>query len=185
MNGKPERRVAERWGEWLTCLERLAAAGMLVTILVTMGAQVVARYVFHRPISWSEEWARFALIWLAFLAAAFVMAEGRHIAVDLVSSRLGGRGKLWLELISSGFIVGTCLLLLVGGFRFVWRVGLVTSPALELPMSWWYGAASVGLGLMALHSACSTVAAFRRGRPVWDGVPASEERGPLDSGGAA
>lgn len=185
MNGDPERGAASRWCGWLLGLERLAAAGMLVTILVTMGAQVVARYVFHRPISWSEEWARFALIWLAFLAAAFVMAEGRHIAVDLVSSRLGGRGKLWLEAISSGFVVGTCLLLLAGGFRFVWRVGLVTSPALEIPMSWWYGAASLGLGLMALHSTCSTIAAFRRGRPIWDDVPASAEDGPLDGGGAA
>lgn len=184
MSRDPEEHTSGRWLGWLLSLERLAAAGMLVTILATMGAQVVARYVFHQPISWSEEWARFALIWLAFMAAAFVMAEGRHIAVDVVSSRLGTRSKLWLECVSSGFVVGTCLLLLVGGFRFVWRVGLVDSPALGIPMSWWYGAASVGLGLMALHSTCSTVAAFRRGQPVWD-MPAVDDEGPVGGGGVA
>jgi hypothetical protein len=48
-------------------------------------------------------------------------------------------------------VVIACLLLLIGGFRFVWRVGLVESPALGIPKSCWYGAASTGLGLMALH----------------------------------
>jgi TRAP-type transport system small permease protein len=181
MSRDPDRQASGGWMGWLLSLERLAAAGMLVTILGTMGAQVIARYVFHQPISWSEEWARFALIWLAFSAAAFVMAEGRHIAVDVISSRFGARGKLWLECISSGIVVSACLLLLAGGFRFVWHVGLVASPALEIPMSWWYGAASVSLGLMALHSTYSTVAAFRRGRPVWD-MPPVDEDGRVDGG---
>ncbi|MBM4093672.1 MAG: TRAP transporter small permease [Planctomycetes bacterium] len=185
MNGMGDQRASGRSLRLLLKLERLAAAGLLVTVLVTMAAQVVARYVFRKPISWSEEWARFALIWLAFMAAAFVMAEGRHIAVDVVSSRLSARGKLWLECISSGFVVGACLVLLVGGFRFVWRVGLVGSPALGIPMSCWYGAASVGLGLMALHSTCGTVAAFRRGRPAWDIPAVGDEEDRLRGGNAS
>jgi TRAP-type C4-dicarboxylate transport system permease small subunit len=89
--GENGRRAAR----WLGCWRPNAGgSGLLLTILGTMGAQVVARYVFHAPISWSEEWARFALIWLAFLSAAFVMAEGRHIAVDVVSARLSPRGSV-------------------------------------------------------------------------------------------
>jgi TRAP-type transport system small permease protein len=175
-------RATGRWMNWLLRIERLAAAGLLVTILGTMAAQVVARYLFRSPISWSEEWARFALIWLAFLAAALVMAEGRHIAVDVVSARLGARGKLLLECASNAVVVGTCLLLLIGGSRFVWRVGLVDSPALGIPMSCWYGAASVGLGLMALHGVWNTVAALRRGRPVWDVRPAGDGQEPFGGG---
>lgn len=184
MTRDSDKQASGRWSSWLLALERLAAAALLVTILVTMATQVVARYVFRKPISWSEEWARLALIWLAFIAAAFVMAEGRHIAVDVVSSRLSARGKLWLECISSGFVAGACVLLLLGGFRFVWRVGLVGSPALGIPMSWWYGAASVGLALMAWHSIRNTAAAFRRGRPVWD-LPAANDEDASSRGGGA
>lgn len=175
----------DKWIGWLVRLERLLAAGLLVGILVTMAAQVLARYVFGSPFAWSEEVARFALIWLAFIAASFVMAEGRHIAVDTVSARMGKRGKLLLECVSSGVVVGSCLLLLVGGFRFVWRVGLVGSPSLDIPMSWWYGAATAGLGLMALHSLLNLAFALRTGRPIWDERLPGEEELHAGDGGAA
>jgi TRAP-type transport system small permease protein len=160
----------------LVRLERLLAAALLATVLVAMGAQVIARYVFGAPIPWSEEIARFALIWLTFLAASFVMAEGRHISVDVVSSRLSRRGKLWLECLSAGMVVSACLLLLFGGFRFVWYVGAVGSPSLGIPMSWWYGAASVGLGLMAIHGSLNLAYALRTGRPIWvERLPGDDE----------
>jgi TRAP-type transport system small permease protein len=169
---------------WLLAAERFSAAVLLLTILGTMGAQVVARYVFHAPISWSEEWARFALVWLAFLSAAFVMAEGRHIAVDVVSARLSPRGKRWLECVNSGVVVIACLLLLIGGFRFVWRVGLVESPALGIPKSCWYGAASVGLGLMALHGVGKIIATWRGGQPPTVHLGPDDEL-PTGSGGVS
>jgi TRAP-type C4-dicarboxylate transport system permease small subunit len=173
----------DRAMNWLRIVEQLMAAGLLATILGSMGAQVVARYLFHSPISWSEEWARFALIWLAFLSAAFVAAEGRHIAVDMVSAWLSARSKLVLECVSNGLIVGTCLLLLGGGLRFVWYVGLVRSPALGIPMSCWYGAASTGLALMALHTTCHTLTALRRGRVSWEEPMDDELSGSVSQGG--
>lgn len=143
---------------WLVAVERGASAGLLLMILGTMSAQVVARYLLHAPISWSEEWARFALIWLAFLAAAMVMAQGQHIAVDVISPWLGSRARRRLECLQNAVVVLTCLLLLIGGSRFVWGVGLVGSPALGIPRSYWYGAASVGLGLIAVHGVANILA---------------------------
>ncbi len=180
-----EEEVVGRWIGGLIRVERLAAAGLLAAVLGVMAAQVAARYLFRAPIPWSEEVARFALIWLAFVAASFVMAEGRHITVDLVSSRLGRGSRVLLECVSGGLVAASCLLLLIGGLPFVWRVGPVGSPALGIPMSWWYGAASVGLGLMALHSLLNVVYALRAGRPVWDErVPGDGELS-SETGGAA
>jgi TRAP-type C4-dicarboxylate transport system permease small subunit len=164
MNVAGERLPSSRLVRWLIAIERCLASVLLLTILGSMSAQVVARYMLHAPISWSEEWARFALIWMAFLAAAFVMAEGQHIAVDVVSQRLSPRGRRLLECFSNTVVVVACLLLLIGGFRFVWRVGLVDSPALGIPRSCWYGAASTGLGLIALHGIANVVVVLRRNR---------------------
>jgi TRAP-type transport system small permease protein len=159
----------ERLNRRLMQLERLAAVALLAGVFGLMAAQVAARYAFQTPIPWSEELARFALVWLAFISAAFVAAEGRHIAVDVVSARLGVRGKLGLDCIGSFAAAGCCLVLVIGSWGFVVRVGLVASPALGIPMSWWYASASVGLSLIALHALLNLVQALRSRRPSWSG----------------
>jgi TRAP-type C4-dicarboxylate transport system permease small subunit len=151
---------------WMSLAERTLAALFLCVILTTMGAQVFARHFFGAPFQWSEEVARLALIWMTFIAAAFVMAEGRHITVDLLSPHLSHRRQLWLECVSHAIVAGACLLLLLGGSRFVWYVGKVGSPSLGIPMSCWYGAVSVGLLLMAIHSIVNLLQVLATGRPT-------------------
>ncbi|MCP4173422.1 MAG: TRAP transporter small permease [Fuerstiella sp.] len=151
---------------WMSLAEQTLAALFLFVIVSTMGTQVFARYFFGTPFSWSEEVARLALVWMTFVAAAFVMAEGRHITVDLLSHRLSVRGQVWLECMSHVIVTATCLLLLVGGRHFVWYMGRVGSPSLEIPKSWWYGAVSVGMLLMAIHSVVNLLQVLATGRPT-------------------
>lgn len=134
-----------------------------------MAAQVVARYIFGSPIAWSEELARFVLIWLGFMGAVFVMGEGGHITVDVVSRRLSRRGRLALECASSLIVILACAMLLPAGIAFARQMGFVRSPALGIPMSWWYWAAGAGFGLLALHTSINLILAIRRGAPTWDG----------------
>lgn len=160
---------------WMILGEQSLASLFLFLIVSTMGAQVFARYFFGAPISWSEEVARLALIWMTFIAASFVMAEGRHITVDVLSPRLSLRGQLWMECFSHGIVTATCLLLFVGGIRFVWYVGKVGSPSLGIPMSWWYGAVGVGLLLMATHSVLNLLQVLSTGQPtVREGIVEEE-----------
>lgn len=151
---------------WVVRAEQTLAAIALFLIVSTMGAQVFARYFFGSPFSWSEEVARLALIWMTFLAASFVMAEGRHIAVDVISPRLSLRGQLRMECLSHCIVAGTCLLLLIGGLRFVWYVGKVGSPSLGIPMSYWYGAVGAGLLMMAVHSIVNLMQVLATGQPT-------------------
>lgn len=151
---------------WMVRGEQSIAALLLFTILTTMAAQVFARYVLRSPFSWSEEVARLLLIWLTFISAAFVMAQGRHIAVDMISSRLGNRGKLLIECFSYIVIAGACLLLLIGGAKFIWYVGKVGSPTLGVAKSWWYGAGGLGLLLMAVHSIINLFQVMMTGKPI-------------------
>ena len=150
----------------MSLAEQSLAALLLFVILTTMGAQVFARYFFGAPFQWSEEVARLALIWMTFISAAFVMAQGRHITVDLISPRLSVRGQLWLEYVSHAIVTASCLLLLIGGSRFVWGVRKVASPSLGIPKSYWYGALCVGLVLMAIHSFVNLLQVLATGRPT-------------------
>jgi TRAP-type transport system small permease protein len=152
---------------WLVAAERFASVALLLAVLGLMAAQVVARYVFGSPIPWSEELARFGLIWLAFIASVCVMAEGRHIAVDLISKFLDWRGVLVLESVVSLVILAVCGAFLSAGIQFLPQMGAVKSPALHIPMSWWYCAAVVAFGLIALHAIVNLVVAFQRKTPLW------------------
>ncbi|MAI35539.1 MAG: TRAP transporter small permease [Rubripirellula sp.] len=165
---------------WMVLGEKTVAALFLLVIVSTMAAQVVARYVFGAPFQWSEEVARLALIWMTFISAAFVMAEGRHIAVDIISSRVGDGGKLFIECMSYVVVAASCLLLLIGGASFVWYVGKVGSPALGVPKSWWYGAGMVGLLLMAVHSLVNLFQVWMTGKPIPRETHVEEEAFQLD-----
>lgn len=156
--------------------ERAVSVVLLAGVFVLMAAQVIARYAFRSPIAWSEELARLALIWLTFLAAAFVMADGRHIAVDVVSRPLGRPGRLVLDTIANLIVVATCAMLVPAGLQFAGRLGGVRSAALELPMAWWYLSAVVGFALLAIHAALHIALAWRAGRAIWD--PADGPPGP-------
>lgn len=160
---------------WVVRGEQAIAALLLFIILSTMATQVFARYVFGAPFSWSEEVARLSLIWLTFISAAFVMAQGRHIAVDMISSRVDERGKFLVECFSYVVVAAACLLLLIGGAKFMWYVGAVGSPALGVPKSLWYGAGGTGLLLMAFHSLVNLVQVLMTGKPIPHETQAEEE----------
>lgn len=158
--------AAPGWVRGLVAVERWLSVALLGAVLGLMSAQVVARYVFRSPIAWSEELARFALIWLAFVAGAWVMAEGRHLVVDVVSRHLSGRGRRILDVVSGCVVLVTCVVLLPAGIGFAWRMGGIKSSALGIPMSWWYFAPVTGLALLALHSGVHLWLMVRRDDPT-------------------
>lgn len=160
------RITAEKMLGWLVRLEQVVAVGLLAAILLAMGSQVIARYVFGSPLSWSEEVARLAMIWLTFIAASFVAAKREHIAVDLYgagpAAAEGARppsgfvarclARIFDHRVASVVVLFTTSLMLLGGLRFVWRVYPVGSPSIGISKSIWYGAATVGLALISLHT---------------------------------
>ena len=50
--------------------------------------QVFARYVLNQSYSFTEEFARFALIWLAVLGAAYLNGRSEHLSMDFLLNRL-------------------------------------------------------------------------------------------------
>ena len=66
--------------------------------VVLMGAsvlnvtwQVVARFMLGSPSGFTDELARFLLIWLGLLGAAYAVGQRMHLAIDLLPRALDGR----------------------------------------------------------------------------------------------
>ena len=82
---------------------------LMVVEVVVVFAQVVTRYVFHSPLAWSEELARYMFIWLVWIGAAYATKMRKNIIIDVVASKFKGATKLISEIIN--FVLFVVLML--------------------------------------------------------------------------
>lgn len=72
----------------LGVLERVAGVALIGFIVVAISVQVFTRYLFGNPITWVEEGAGYAFLWMVFIGAALGLKELRHIRIDTFVGRL-------------------------------------------------------------------------------------------------
>lgn len=134
---------------------------LVLSVLTLVVFQVVTRYVLARPLPWTEELARFALIWLAFIGGSWVAFRGTHVAVVLGQRLLGARSKVAVEVTAGLLSLAVCGVLLLGSPAFLERVDRTSAPATGLAMGWVYGASVLGYGLIAVHTIVALVSVVR------------------------
>ena len=72
--------------------------GFFILILLVF-SQFLSRYVFDYTISWSQEFARYLLIWLAWISVSFTIREQKHIRVEILKDLLPKKGQIVVEII--------------------------------------------------------------------------------------
>jgi TRAP-type C4-dicarboxylate transport system permease small subunit len=115
-------------------------------------AQVVFRYVFLRPLPWSEELARYLMVWIVCLASSEAYAEGNHIGVGMIVDALKPSLRKIMILIVHLAVSVLMLILIYQGFRLSFLVRDQLSPAMEISMTWPYLAVPVGASLTLIQA---------------------------------
>lgn len=130
---------------------------LFFVMITSVFGQVIMRYAFASPMSWSEELARYAMVWQAMLAAALCMQKGLHLALLPVEA-LPGRLRSIARVV--GVLAAAALLAVL--FWYSWdlasRSVRQTTPGLGLSMSWVYASLPVGFALMLVGLGLSLVA---------------------------
>lgn len=127
--------------DWLT-------SAILVALLLIVLAQIVSRYVFNSSLSWTEEAARYLMIWGVLLGAGLAYLNGYLISIEIFIDRFPARLRRVIQ------VVNRLLSLFFTGILTVYGVNLcimgaqMESPALEIPYLWIYLAVPVGAGLL-------------------------------------
>lgn len=94
---------------------------LMAMMTVNVVWQVVSRYLLGAPSSWTEELARFLLIWLGLLGAAYVAGQKKHLAITLLPSKLTQKKRQGLErLIAVLIIIFALVAFVVGGASLVY-----------------------------------------------------------------
>ena len=127
---------------------RLLARGIAFLLIVTVAAlvvpvslQIFSRYTTLIPAYiWTEELARFCLVYAVMLGAMLAVREGSHFTVD-VFPRLSPRAEAAVELLSGAFVVLFALVFLWWGWEFtefaVYRISeLAELPLWTIHMAW-------------------------------------------------
>lgn len=124
----------------LNCYHRIQKAIIVVLFMVAVAVsffQILNRMIFKLPIAWTEEMARYLLIWLTFLSAVVATRTGSMAAIDILTMRFSGIVRLianiFQTVVSTAFVsIVTVNLLKVMALQI--ETGQLT-PALKISMS--------------------------------------------------
>ena len=122
---------------------------MFVSVGSTFG-QVIFRYVFNNPLIWTEEAARYSLIWMTMLGAAVATRMLAHIAIDTLLNRFQGKVRQRIGLVLDVMVLGFCALLLWFSLKLTVVSGQAVSTGLKISMAWVYAAMPTGFFLMII-----------------------------------
>jgi len=149
-----------RFNELLVETVEIICALLLIFIAVLTIGQVIMRYIFNNPFTWSEELSIAAFIYLAFLGVGAAYAKDRHLWVDAFVVALPRR----MGIIVNGFVLVLsaifCILvsiLMIKVIVVTWKVGITTA-ALEIPRAFIYLSLPLGCILFLIQ----VLSKFRR-----------------------
>ncbi len=95
------------------------------------------RYFLNQPIPWVDELVGYLLVGLVMLAAADALRRGEHISVDLVTDRLGPRGRRLTAAAGQLAALVAGIALAVGGWQtaaFSKLLGIYSTGYLAVPI---------------------------------------------------
>ncbi len=125
----------------------VCGAGMALIVIL----QVFCRYVLNNSLFWSEELARYLMVWLTFLGASVAYRRGVHPGIDLLYQHLPAvlqKTTLLLVHLISLSLFG---IMIIYGVRFSYFVRLQISPSLGLPKWIIMGIIPVSGLFLAIH----------------------------------
>ncbi len=100
--------------------------------------QVFTRFVMGNPSSFTDELARYLMIWVGVLGAAYISGKNMHVAIDVVSNKLSEKKQKKLSLLVHWIVIlFSFTALVVGGLRLVYITAVLhqNSPALHIPLA--------------------------------------------------
>lgn len=168
--------MATRWvGRTLTGLDRLVQVlciACMAIVVVSVTWQVVSRYVTRESASWTAELAGYAFVWLAMLAIALGVRQGRHMVLDIWEYVPQRR---WLRVlvttVASALVLATLVALVWFGVEALPSAFRRTSPGTGIAFGWVALAVPVGCAVSAIFGVEAWWRMIRNPDPDRDPLP--------------
>lgn len=133
---------------------------LFVVLVSAVFLQVVARYAFNSPPSWTEELARYCQVWIILLTSSICIRKGSHLAVDYLSHKFSPLMSRFLQILISCLVAVYVAVVTVFGWRLMLVGHYQASPAMQINMSYIYVIFPLGGLLMFIEAVLSIYKIF-------------------------
>lgn len=133
-------------------IERLLIIIFALLVLDVVG-QVFSRYLLGKSFSFTEEFARFALIWLSLLGAAYLNGKQAHLSMDYLLKKLSKKDpNRRVKIIECMMFLFALLVLVIGGGNLVYLTFVLgqKSPAMNISLGYVYSIIPIS-GLIIMY----------------------------------
>ena len=132
---------------------RWGAMFLVLAIAIIVSASVFFRYVLNDSLSWSEELAKYAMLWLVFLGAPIALRLGVHPNIEIMISQFPKRVAQAILTIMHLAVFIFCAFLALKSHEFAWNGRTQVAIAVgDVSMYWFFVSIPLGMGSMALVS---------------------------------
>ncbi|WEK54733.1 MAG: TRAP transporter small permease [Candidatus Cohnella colombiensis] len=138
--------------DYLNKLVGIVVGLMLGAMSILIIAQVISRFLIDIPLTWSEEAARYLMIYSVFLGASLALRNHRLIAIEVVSELVKPKIRKVLRITVLVISIIFCAMLLFKGIDIMEIVSRQKSAALRIPMDIPYMAIPIGAALMIINA---------------------------------
>ena len=134
----------------------------LVAMTLTVALQVVCRYLLGAALTWSEEFARYGLVWITFLGGSVAVKKGAHMGVEALVTMLSPRLRNIVQLFTLLSVMGFLVVATIKGGQLALFNMKQHSPAMGVPMGAVYSAIPTGCLIMLIHTSEQLIALWSK-----------------------
>lgn len=129
---------------------------LLALMVIIVFANVVSRYYLHVSLAWSEEIARFMLVWLVFLGSFLAYINDEHLGLDILVKKFPPGLKKTVSFVTNLLVIFALYAVMEGGYLMMVANFDWLSAAAEIPQGYVYAIIPICCGLMILQTILKT-----------------------------
>ena len=137
---------------WTRFSERVSAVLFMAMFLGFM-IQIVSRYVFNMPVSWSLELCSIAYVWVVFWSCDILVTERQQIRFDLLYNMFPPKARRVLAIVNTATLGIIFLAALPGVIDYVLFLGRRSSMLLKIRMDLVYSCFAIFMVAVILNAA--------------------------------
>jgi len=131
--------------------EEIIVVILLSAMVINVTLGVFCRYILNSSLSWTEELARYFMVWFAFVGMALAFKDESHVSVTFIVSKFSLYFRHIIKLIVYALILFFLITLFVQSINLLKIINIQNSPSMQLPMVYPYFSVTVGALLMMIE----------------------------------
>ncbi len=125
---------------------------LIFLLSILLGIAVFYRYALNDSIYWSNEVARYILVYIVFLGSTMAHKHKTHIRIDIIFSYISAKNKKYLEIAIAVSFIFFWLLIIAGSVKLLPLFMMQTTATLQIPYAIPFMALPISAFIWVLYS---------------------------------